>query len=114
MAKRKPKSPIEGRWNIVSMSQWDEEYLHEEVQAFIEFSPKDTGEFQFGNVQGQMDCQATERDGKPSVEFSWDGNDETEHAFGRGWAVLDGDDLKGMIFFHLGDESDFTAKRVKQ
>ena len=38
MAKRKPKSPIEGRWNIVSMTEWDEEFLHEEVQAFIEFT----------------------------------------------------------------------------
>ena len=40
MAKRKPKSPIEGRWNIVSMTEWDEEFLHEEVQAFIKFSLK--------------------------------------------------------------------------
>ncbi len=38
MAKRKPKSPIEGRWNIVSMTEWDGEFLHEEVQAFIEFA----------------------------------------------------------------------------
>ena len=44
MAKRKRKSPIEGRWNIVSMDEWDEEFLHEEAQAFIEFGPKDTGE----------------------------------------------------------------------
>ena len=44
MAKRKPKSPIEGRWNIVSMTEWDEEFLFEEVQAFIEFIPKDNGE----------------------------------------------------------------------
>ena len=51
MAKRKPKSPIEGRWNIVSMTEWDEEFLHEEVQAFIEFSLKDNGEFQFGYVR---------------------------------------------------------------
>ena len=34
--------------------------------------------------------------------------------FGRGWAVVDGDDLTGMIFFHLGDESGFVAKRVKE
>ena len=28
---------VPGRWHIVSMSQWDEDYLNEEVQAFIEF-----------------------------------------------------------------------------
>jgi len=73
MAKSKPKSPIGGRWNIVSMTEWDVDYLHEEVQAFIEFSPKDTGEFHFGHVQGQMDCPTTEKNGKPAVEFTWDG-----------------------------------------
>ena len=113
MAKRKPKSPIEGRWNIVSMTEWDEEYLHEEVQAFIEFSPKNTGEFHFGYVYGQMDYRLTERGGKPAVEFSWEGHDEDEQVFGRGWAVLEGDQLEGMIFFHQGDESGFVARRAE-
>jgi hypothetical protein len=58
-----------------------------------------------------MDCQFTQRDGLPAIEFTWDGNDESEHVFGRGWAVLNGDQLKGMIFFHLGDESGFTATK---
>jgi hypothetical protein len=102
MAKRTLKSAIEGRWNIVSMTEWDAEYLHEETRAFIEFSPKGEGEFQFGYVRGQMDCRATERNGKPAIDFTWDGNDETEHVFGRGWAVLEGDQLEGMIFFHFG------------
>jgi len=113
MAKRKPKSPIEGRWSIVSMTEWDEGSLHEEVQAFIEFSAKDTGEFHFGYVQGQMDCRATVKDGNPAVEFTWDGHDETEHAFGRGLAVLEGDQLEGMVFFHFGEYSGFTAQRAE-
>lgn len=37
MAKRKSKSPIEGRWEIVSMTEWDMEYIEEELQPFIEF-----------------------------------------------------------------------------
>jgi hypothetical protein len=87
-------------------------YDDEDLEPFIEFERSETGQFQFGYVYGEMDCQVTERDGKPAVEFSWDGNDETEHVFGRGWAVLDGEDLEGMIFFHLGDDTDFTAKRA--
>ena len=114
MAKRKPKSPIVGRWNIVSMSQWDLDYDDEDLEPFIEFGRGDGGVFQFGYVYGEMDCQVTERDGKLAVEFSWDGNDETEHAFGRGWAVLEGDELEGMIFFHLGETSDFSARRAKK
>ncbi len=112
MTRRKPKSPIEGRWHIVSMTEWDEGYLHEAVQAYIEFEPKDHGTFQFGYVWGEMDSRFTERDGKSAVEFSWEGNDESDSMFGRGWAVLEDDELNGMIFMHNGEESGFTAERT--
>jgi len=113
MAKKKPKpkSPWLGRWQIVSMSLWDEDYLNEEVQAYIEFDDKGGGSFQFGYVRGDIDYRDVQRDGKPTVEFSWDGNDEMDPAQGRGWAVLDDDRLNGMIFFHQGDESEFEAER---
>ena len=39
-------------------------------------------------------------------------NDETEAVQGRGWAVLKGNELHGMIFFHEGDDSEFVAKRA--
>lgn len=112
MAKRKPANPSPGRWTIEQMDQWDVEDESEELQPFIEFEPKDSGQFQFGCVYGEMDCRLTQRDGQTAVEFSWDGNDETEHVFGRGWAVLDGDRLNGTIFFHLGDQFSFTARRA--
>ena len=34
-------------------------------------------------------------------------------AQGRGWAKSKGDELHGMIFIHLGDESGFVARRTK-
>ncbi|MHC4398318.1 MAG: hypothetical protein ACYTG0_01420 [Planctomycetota bacterium] len=114
MAKRKVDSPIEGRWNIISMTAWELEEAVEGLQPFIEFERNDGGRFQFGCVYGEMDCRITERDGKPAAEFSWEGQDEDEQAFGRGWAVLDGDDLTGMILFHHGDESGFVAKMQKR
>lgn len=117
MAKKSPApNPFLGLWNINSMSAWDEEYLHEQVRAFIEFEPKGVGSFQFGYVQGQIDCRTTTRDGNPAVEFTWDGADGADGTpeTGRGWAVLDGEELKGMIFFHFGDESDFVARRSKR
>jgi hypothetical protein len=113
MAKRKPKAPIEGRWNIVSMTAWDVEETVEELQPFIEFERSDGGQFQFGSVYGEMDCRLTERNGKPAAEFSWEGHDEDEQVFGRGWAVLEGDQLDGMIFLHQGDESGFVAERAE-
>lgn len=113
-AKAKPESPFAGRWHIVSMTEWDEDFINAEVQGFIEFDDKNSGSFQFGHVSGDMDCRLTTRDGEPAVEWSWDGNDEMDHAEGRGWAVLKGDELHGMIFFHEGDESGFVAKRAEK
>ena len=57
MAKKKPKprSPLLGRWHITSMSNWDEDYVNEEVQAFIEFEPSQRGDFHFGYVRGDID-----------------------------------------------------------
>ena len=114
MPKRKPRSPIEGRWNIVAMTAWDVEETVEELQPFIEFERNDNGRFQFGSVYGEMDCRLTERDGKPASEFSWEGHDEDEQVFGRGWAVLEADQLQGMIFLHQGDESGFVAERAER
>ncbi len=116
MAKKKSKlkTLFLGRWNIVSMSTWDEDYLNEEVPAFIEFEEKQKGEFHFGYVQGIMDYREGQRNGKPCVEWSWEGNAEMDPLSGRGWAVLEGDELIGMIFIHQGDDSDFEAVRTKR
>jgi hypothetical protein len=113
MGKKKQESPFTGRWRIVSMSAWDDDFLDEEVEAYIEFNDRGWGDFHFGNVQGNMDCRQTSRDGEPAVEWSWDGNAEMDAAQGRGWAVLRGDELHGMIFFHGGDDSEFVARRAK-
>ncbi len=112
--KSKPKSPFLGRWYIVSMSAWDVDDLDEEVRAFIEFDDKGGGSFQFGYVQGQIDCRTTSRDGKPAVTFSWEGGDGADGTplTGRGWAVLGEDGLNGMIVIHEGDESEFVATRA--
>ena len=112
-AKPKPTSPFAGRWRIVSMSAWEDDFLDEEVEAYIEFNDRGWSDFHFGNVQGNMDCRQTTREGEPAVEWSWDGNAEMDAAQGRGWAVLRGEELHGMIFFHGGDDSEFVAKRAK-
>jgi hypothetical protein len=112
--KSKPKSPFLGRWHIVSMSTWDEDYFNEEVRAFVEFEEDETGSFQFGYVRGGIDYRTTTRDGEPCVEWSWDGSDGADmtEMTGRGWAKLKAEGLHGMIFIHLGDESEFVAERA--
>ena len=111
---KKPEqpNPFIGRWRIVSMEQWEQEFVDEEVEGYFEFDDKNCGSFHFGYVHGGMDCQLTTRAGVPAVEWSWEGNDEMEAAQGRGWAVVKDDELHGMIFFHGGDNSGFAAKKM--
>jgi hypothetical protein len=110
----KPKSPFTGRWRIVSMSAWEDEYLDEEVQAFFEFEETGRGSFQFGYIRGSMDCRTTSRGGEPAVEFSWEGGDGADGTplTGRGWASLRGDELSGLFCIHEGDESEFVARKA--
>jgi hypothetical protein len=110
--KSKSQNPFLGLWRIVSMDQWEQDYVNAEDQAYIEFDESGGGEFHFGYVHGDMDCRLTTRDGEPAIEWSWQGNDEMDPAQGRGWAWLKADELNGIIFFHQGDESGFVAKRV--
>ncbi len=111
--KSKPKSPFAGRWRITWMREWDLDDIDEDAERYIEFDPNGMGTFQFGYVYGQMDHRDSTRDGTPCVEWSWEGNDESETVIGRGWAVLEGEELKGWIFIHHGDDSEFRCQRAK-
>ena len=115
MAKKSTQpDPFTARWRIVSMEQWEQDFVDEEEEGYIEFADNNRGSFHFGYVHGNMDCQLTTREGVPAVEWSWDGNDEMDAAQGRGWAVLKNEELHGMIFFHGGDSSGFVAKKKGQ
>jgi len=109
-----PKKPskITGRFHIVEMDAWDEESFNLLGQAFVEVEPDGTGRFQFCAVTGFIDCRWMERDGNPGFDFSWEGDDEGDPVSGRGWAVLLGDELEGHLFFHMGDDSGFVARRA--
>lgn len=103
-----------GRWRIVSMEWWDTDAIDLVAPAFIEFDRDRTGRFGFIVVDGWMDYRETTRDGRPCVEFTWEGSDEGDQFTGRGWAALAEDGtLDGRIFFHLGDDSGFHAVRAE-
>ena len=107
----KPKT-ITGKFHITEMNEWDEEDINLVGQGFIEIARDGTGSFQFCAVTGYIDCRWTNRDGKPGFEFTWEGNDECDPVQGRGWAFLDGDELRGHLYFHMGDDSGFVARRA--
>ncbi len=116
MAKKpKPSNPITGRWRIVSMSAWEDDYLDEEVEAYIDFKERGSGSFQFGYIQGLVDHRLTKRGSEPAIEFSWEGGDWADGTplTGRGWAVMEDDELHGEFYIHDGDSSEFVATRTK-
>ncbi len=106
---------VTGAWRIVEMDLWDSEAIDLLGPGFIQFGADQTGHFRFIAVEGWMDCRNGRRDGRPCVEFTWEGNDESDPASGRGWAALEEDgSLRGHIYFHLGDDSGFQAVRAQE
>ncbi|MGE0229783.1 MAG: hypothetical protein AB7U23_14860 [Dehalococcoidia bacterium] len=107
----KTEEAFRGTWTITEMEVWDRDAFELLGRAFFEFDGKGSGRFRFIAVEGWMDCRFGTRDGKPLVEFSWNGRDENHPATGRGWAVVEGEVMVGRIFLHLGDDSSFQAAR---
>jgi len=104
---------FEGTWHITDMENWDEDYFNMEVQAYIEIDKRGSGDFQFGLVTGQIDGEIVKEGKSEKLEFTWEGSDENDEAFGSGWLKLkDKNELEGKIKFHQGDSSLFMAKRA--
>jgi hypothetical protein len=101
-----------GRWRILETEQWDADYLDMDGPAHVAFEGDGLGQVQFGMVRGDLDCRYSTRDGRPFVEFTWQGFDEDEPICGRGWAHQQPNGhVQGRIFLHRGDDSSFTASR---
>jgi len=93
------------------MELWDQDFVDLDGPGYIQFKSDKTGEFHFGAVQGWMDCRYVKREGKETVEFSWEGTDESDPTCGRGWATLEEHCIQGRLFFHMGDNSSFVANK---
>jgi hypothetical protein len=109
----KQKNPYIGKWRIIQMEMWDQDFIDMETEGHFLFEEDELGSFQFGLVQGQIDYRIENTGEIERLEFSWEGQDENDAAIGRGWAVIQNDHLEGRIYFHLGDDSWFKAKRYK-
>ena len=104
------KNPFIGPWRIIWMSDWDQDYVDMDVSGHLIFGPGGSGSFQFGMVQGQMDCKVDRRR-SPRIDFTWHGFDEGDELTGRGHAEIVDDELRGHIYIHLGDDSAFHAMK---
>lgn len=104
---------LAGRWRIVEMDTWDDDFLDQIEEAHITFQPSSDGEIVIGALTGFLDVRYGSRDGLACAEFSWQGHDENDEACGRGWAALGttAGRLVGHFYIHGGDDSGFVAER---
>jgi len=70
------------------------------------------GDFQFGLVAGDFDGNTVKDNSAEKLEFTWEGSDECDSAYGSGWLKLkDNPTLEGNIKIHQGDSSTFSDRR---
>jgi hypothetical protein len=101
------KSNVIGIWRIESMELWDNDFIDLVEEGKIELRKEGTGSLVFGAVQGEIDYSMEE--GINRIDFSWEGFDEGDPVSGRGWAEIKDEKMKGKIYFHYGDNSEFEA-----
>ncbi len=101
-----------GEWRISEMEMWDINDLNLVAPATLSLRKDHEGETRFIAVEVWLDYRVARRDGFPAVEFLFQGHDEGDEVSGRAWAILDGGQLRGRLFFHMGDESSFVATRA--
>ncbi len=105
------KADFVDRWRITWMEEWDQDYIDLVTAGHVTLGRDGTGEFQFGTVRGWVDYRVESRQGVEILEFSWEGENDNDPGCGRGWAVLNGNQLEGRLYIHMGDDSAFRARR---
>ena len=68
------------------------------------------GQLRFGCVDVELDWRI--EGGSERVEFTFSGFDEGSEMSGRGWAEVQNSRMAGKIFLHMGDESEFVARKA--
>jgi hypothetical protein len=100
-------NPFKGRWKIVWMEMWDQDFVDEEVPGHVTLGNKGRGEFQFGHVCGSF-AWSTKDD---RVDSLWEGNDEMDPTHGDIHCEIKKGALYGTVGFFSGDRSAFRAVR---
>jgi hypothetical protein len=96
------------------MEAWDQKYVNMEVPGHFTFKKGGVGNFHFGLVEGEIDWRIERHNVIERIDFTWEGQNEMNSLSGRGWAVIENGELRGRIFFHLGDDSMFRAMKSRK
>ena len=108
------KSEYVGSWRITEMSSWDKDYIDEVELGRLVVKANGTGTLRFGLVQAELDCRMEDVGVAEHLAFTFAGSDEMEETSGRGWAVAIGRKLEGRLYFHLGGDSTFNARKERK
>ena len=93
---------------IIEADLWDRDHLDLVEPAHITFEGNGHGQFAFGCVNGDLDCEYSRR----IIFFTWQGFDEMDEVSGDGSAELDDDrSLEIEIHLHLADEAILKAQK---
>lgn len=109
-----------GRWRVVEMPDFTDDYLDLSPDPRIELRVKRggraDGEFEFGAQGGSITGTVERRDGGlPRLLFSFEGLDEGDPVNGMGLADVDrSGDLVGEFRYHSGDAYRFRCKRDRR
>lgn len=93
------------------MEQWDKDYIDMVEPGYIEFGSDGLGELKFGCISATVDWEIEYVGNTEKVAFSFEGLDEGDQISGRGWATSSKSHMEGRIFIHLGDDSNFIARK---
>ena len=102
-----------GTWRIKEMELWDEDYIDMEGPGQIKIGKNGIGSLRFGAVEAELDCKTDHIGEEERMEFTFEGSDEGDTCSGRGWMKINGSEMNGRIYFHLGDDSGFKTVKTK-
>jgi hypothetical protein len=98
-----------GYWRISHTDGWGRAALDLIRPAHLRFSGR-SGSLLMIAIEASLDCRYE----KGRVDFSLFGTDELDPIAGRGWATIDkAGKMKGMLFLHDGDETEFKAEKAE-
>lgn len=107
------KKKFVGSWRIIELQGFDSEYVDLCGPAKVKITPRGVGHINFGAVEVEIDCKMDDLDERV-IRFTFEGGDEGDPICGRGYCLVDGDQMAGRIFRHFGDEFGFKATRLSK
>ena len=103
---------FDGMWIVVSSPDFDDDYLQEEGEPYVQLKQKGDrveGVYHIGLQSGGIDGRLQ---GENQMRFSFEGMDEMDEVNGSGIATVDGDRLTFVLEYHMGDAWTYECERA--